>query len=138
MILFHNRFVRWNLFYLYQIFLVLLAVLPINGSANSTLNHVFVVTIRLDYFLHCLVYIPLVTFAWIDKKMSLSRFSIEIILWIFGLLLFAFATEGIQYLLPYRAFNINDLLANGLGIIIGFVIIMVFVKMQISTPVETD
>ena len=34
-------------------------------------------------------------------------------------LLFAFGLEFIQYYLPYRAFNINDLIANGIGIAIG-------------------
>ena len=40
-------------------------------------------------------------------------------------LLFATANEAVQYLLPYRAFNINDLLANGLGVMLGSV---VFIK----------
>ena len=34
-------------------------------------------------------------------------------------LLMAFATEGVQYCLIYRAYNINDLLANFLGVLLG-------------------
>ncbi|MBN1227066.1 MAG: hypothetical protein JXA79_08735 [Deltaproteobacteria bacterium] len=35
--------------------------------------------------------------------------------------MFAQGTEGIQYLLPYRAYNVNDLLANSIGITLGAV-----------------
>ncbi len=43
-------------------------------------------------------------------------------MWIAALLLFAAATEWIQYYLPYRAFNINDLISNCLGIILGLIL----------------
>ena len=39
-------------------------------------------------------------------------------------LVFALLNEAVQYLLPYRAFNINDLLANGLGVLLGAVVCM--------------
>jgi VanZ family protein len=32
-------------------------------------------------------------------------------------LLIAFSLEGIQYFIPYRVFNNNDLEANGIGVI---------------------
>ena len=34
-------------------------------------------------------------------------------------LLMAFATEGVQYFLSYRSYNVNDLLFNFLGVILG-------------------
>lgn len=119
-----NRVVRWKLFYYYLIVLILLSVLPIN-STGSSINHVFVVSIRLDYLLHCLVYIPLVFFAWIDKEMNILRLPFKTVGW--GIIIFAFAivTEWIQFFLPYRAFNINDLIANTLGVLIGFLIITI-------------
>jgi VanZ family protein len=43
----------------------------------------------------------------------------KVILLVAAGIAFAVAHEGIQYLLPYRSFNINDLLANGLGVLIG-------------------
>jgi VanZ family protein len=122
MVLFKSIVVRWKLFYLYIFFLVLLSVLPING-AGSSMNHIFVVSIRLDYFLHCLVYVPLVVFTWMDKEIDTIRTPFKALGWIMILLLFAAVTEWIQYFLPYRAFNINDLISNCLGIIIGLIII---------------
>jgi VanZ family protein len=115
-----NRMVRWKLFYFYLAFLVLLSVLPINSSGSS-INHVFVVSIRLDYLLHCLVYIPLVLFLWLEKKSEFLIRSRITIIWVTVLVIFAAATEWIQYYLPYRAFNVNDLISNCLGIILGFI-----------------
>ena len=31
----------------------------------------------------------------------------------------AFSTEGVQYFLTYRSYNINDLLSNFLGVLLG-------------------
>lgn len=115
-----NIIVRWRLFYLYTLFLILLSVLPINSG--SAINHIFVVSIRLDYLLHCLVYIPLVAFTWIDKEI-ISTWTVKAFGWIMALLLFAAITEWIQYFLPYRAFNINDLLANALGVALGIIVL---------------
>ncbi|MDO9254909.1 MAG: hypothetical protein Q7U54_05285 [Bacteroidales bacterium] len=40
------------LFWLYLFFLILMAVLPINGTNNTTLTDVFIINIRLDHLLH--------------------------------------------------------------------------------------
>jgi len=56
---------------------------------------------------------------------SFSRNLQATLLYILLGLLFATANEAVQFLLPYRAFNINDLLANGLGVMLGSV---VFIK----------
>lgn len=122
-----NIVVRWRLFYLYALLIVIISVLPINGPGTA-INHIFIVSIRLDYLLHCLVYIPLVLFLWIEKGSDLVLTSGKIFIWIILLLVFAAITEVIQYFLTYRAFNINDMLANILGIIIGFAIVLLYNK----------
>ncbi|MCF8367457.1 MAG: VanZ family protein [Bacteroidales bacterium] len=110
-----------TLFIGYTILLFLLAILPINSS-GSAINHTFVVSIRLDYLLHCVVFIPWMLLLWkwtgVNFRISLGRSVLFILL----SLLFAMCNEGVQYFLPYRAFNINDLLANGLGVLIGAVV----------------
>ncbi len=122
MVLFKSIVVRWKLFYFYSFFLVLLSGLSIN-SAGSSIHSIFVISIRLDYLLHFLVFFPLVVFTWIDKEINTFRTPIKAFGWIIILLLFAVVTEWIQYFLPYRAFNINDMIANTLGVIIGFALI---------------
>jgi VanZ family protein len=37
----------------------------------------------------------------------------------------AVMTESVQYLLPYRGFDINDLVANFLGVTVGWVALLI-------------
>ncbi len=116
-------------FYTYLAVLILLAVLPLNGT-NSILNNNYLLNIRWDYLLHALVYIPLVPIArrsfsvggnikhrtWNTKLGTLNIIILS--------LLFAFSLEGVQYFLSYRAFNMNDLVANGIGVGLGYLIVI--------------
>jgi len=114
-----------RLFYFYTIILVLLAILPINSiSPDSALNNIYIISIRLDYLLHFAVFIPWVFLLWKMVGVSFSSNLQATLLYIILGLLFATANEAVQYLLPYRAFNINDLLANGLGVLLGSVLFL--------------
>ena len=108
------------LYYSYTVILILIAVLPLNSS-GSAINHTFVVSIRLDYLLHCAIFIPWVFLLQRFTLFNFRTFPVKTIVLLLGGVLFAFAMEAIQYVLPYRAFNINDLLANGLGVVLGFI-----------------
>lgn len=107
------------LFLIYPFTVFLLSILPINGSTSS-LNHIYLIHIRLDYLGHAALFLPWVplvvwmgifgqkrTFFWILANTIIS-----------GVLL-GTLTEGIQYFLSYRSFNINDLIANILGVLLG-------------------
>ncbi len=100
--------------YIYLLILLLGAVLPLN-SGSSSLNDHYTLHIRWDYLLHALVYIPLPVLM----GLSLKKGSWILII-LFGLL-FAVMFESLQLVIPYRAFNINDLIANGVGVIIGLI-----------------
>lgn len=106
---------KW-IFWFYALFIVLLVVLPINSTGE--LNDINIITFRGDYFFHVLVFIP-----WSFFQPALRNKTIT---WLLLGLIFASATESLQYLLPYRAWNINDLLANILGVILGFVLYKLF------------
>ena len=118
-----NIVMRWKLFYLYALLLVIVSALPINGP-GTVINDIFIISIRLDYLLHCLIYLPLVFFLWIEKESDLFITPGKTFIWITILLIFAVITEGMQFFLTYRAFNINDMLANIIGIVIGFAIVL--------------
>lgn len=111
--------INW-FFSIYTTLIILLYVLPINSSESEfNLNDVFVVSIRLDYLAHFVIFIPWM-FLWKkNTKMSFKKNAGRTIWFITVGLLLAFGLELIQYYLPYRAFNINDLIANGIGIGIG-------------------
>ena len=121
-----------KLFIAYTILLLLLAVLPIN-SAGSTINHTYIVSIRFDYLLHFSIFLPWMFLLWKVGGVSFRSNFYQSLFYISLGLLFAMANEAVQYLLPYRAFNINDLLANGLGVMSGSVI---FIKQTVIQ--ETD
>jgi VanZ family protein len=110
-----------QLFIVYTVILVLLAVLPINSSGNS-INHTYVVSIRLDYVLHFAIFIPWMVLLWRLTGNGFRKDTGKAVLWILLALLFAMANEAVQYFLPYRAFNINDLIANGVGVLLGAVV----------------
>jgi glycopeptide antibiotics resistance protein len=103
-------------FLLYLLFLILMTILPLNGSSSAHLNDILVVNIRLDYLIHSILFIP-----WIFLYLISFRPAgiWEKLLMIAAGLLMAFSTEGVQYFLSYRSYNINDLLSNFLGVILG-------------------
>jgi len=59
-------------------------------------------------------------------------YNMKKIYWVLIGLLFAAGSEGLQYLLPWRAFNVNDLLANGLGVLLGFLSIRLFLVKRLK------
>ena len=112
-----------TLFVTYTILLFLVAILPVNSS-GSAINHTFIVSIRLDYLLHCAIFIPWVFLLQKNTQLNLRSFPVKTLGWLVVGVLFACAMEAVQYVLPYRAFNINDLLANGLGVVLGFILLI--------------
>ncbi len=103
--IFNSKFLFWGYFG----FIILLVVLPLNSAGE--LNDVNIVSFRGDYFFHAVVFLP-----WAFFKVP---FRFHAFTWFCLGLLFAAATEGIQFFLSYRAFNINDVIANMAGILIG-------------------
>lgn len=116
---------KW-LFSSYLIVIILLVTLPINSAGE--LNNITIITFRGDYFFHLLMFLP-----WLFFGSALRMKPLYCLL--IGLLV-ASATEGLQYLLPYRAYNINDLLANTLGVVIGFLLFIIYHYManRFKTP----
>lgn len=104
-------------FWLYFIAVILLIILPINGK-RFNLNDIMIISIRGDYFFHALVFIP-----WAFFMLAMRQ---KAGLWLLLGLLFSTGTEMLQYLLPYRRFNINDLLSNSLGILLGMALLAIF------------
>ncbi len=94
---------------LYLVSLAVMVVVPLDGL-NMSLADVFVLELRLDYLLHLLVFMPLVV-LW---HLGFPRHPVWMVLGV-GLAL-AVGLEGVQYLLSYRSFNVNDALANAAGI----------------------
>jgi len=106
------------LLWIYLVAMLLLVVLPINSPEKSTLNDNYTFGIRWDYLLHAIVYIPLPVLLALNKKINF---------WI-GLLLALILASGFEFMqmaLSYRAFNINDLVANLIGVGLGVFLLLI-------------
>lgn len=98
-------------------YFVLLAILmwaPLNG-VGIPLNN-YILGLRADHLLHASVFIPCTLFLMdvIDKRWLVWLAAVGI-----GLL-----TEGGQWLLPYRGYDVNDLIANAIGVTMGWLVIL--------------
>jgi len=103
----------------YILLMIVLALLPINGK-NASMNHTYVLDLRLDYLVHGLVFIPLITLACMafPGYRRGKRFWQGFLLVCACMVIAAFC-EIIQYPLTYRTFNVNDLAANITGVLTG-------------------
>ena len=118
----HSSFFR-KLFWLYTGAIFLLVALPINSAGE--LNDVTVLSFRGDYFFHALMFIPWMFFRPVFRFTDLP--------WLLWGLMFAAGSEGIQYLLPYRAYNVNDLVANVIGVALSFLVYSLWVRIVVSS-----
>ena len=118
-----------SLFYTYLCFLVLMAILPLNGFTTTAMNHVYIVRIRLDFFLHGILYLP---WCFVYRSSFHPKGLAATLLMVSAGLLMAFATEGVQYFLTYRTYNINDLLSNFLGVLLSVIALVIFTKIKPS------
>ncbi len=105
-------------FYFYILAIILLVALPLNTARD--LNNITIIMLRGDYFFHILLFLPWMAFA--------KGFRIPSFLWLLSGICFAGASEFLQYFISYRAFNINDLIANSAGVLLGSALFWIFRK----------
>ena len=107
------------LFRIYLISLFLLAILPING-VSSPLNNTYIVHLRLDYLAHGIVFVPWMAIASRGVKFEkpegwVWRFLVLLLAGI----IYAAICELVQLPLTYRTFNVNDMIGNATGVVVG-------------------
>lgn len=108
-----------NLTYIYIVALFLVSMLPINGK-DSAINKIYFTSaeIRLDYLLHSILLVP-----WMPLRILYEKTSRSVIFqWLSMGMMLAVSVEAVQYILPYRTYNIIDLLANIIGVFIGLLL----------------
>lgn len=102
--------------------IIVQAIAPING-VNSKLNNTYLISIRLDYLFHVAMFACLSVLFRLAYFPERSLTFSKAVLYFGVMLTAAFFSEAIQWLVPYRVFNINDLIANFLGVILSFLLI---------------
>ena len=126
-----NRFITYG----YLVLLLVGTLIPLN-SVSTALNDNYTLHIRWDYLLHAAAYLPLpvLMLLYLEKgSFKLDQFiggQGRFLLWIvlFPLFIASFY-EALQLIVPYRRFNINDMLAGSIGVIIGLVLLPVLKKL---------
>src|SRR5574344_752705 len=114
-----NRRIRKHLSPIYFVCLFVLMWAPM-GFMGLPLNN-FVFGIRLDHLLHASIYIPCAWFLMDTPKLPRSALLI-------AALSVALITETGQYFLPYRGFDINDLVANFMGVTFGWLLLLMMTR----------
>ncbi len=106
---------RWILFVfaIYAICILLLNILPL--SLSEEINEMYIWEFRADYITHGLIFLPWSLFQFLFFKK-------EKIAWFITGAIFSFAIEFVQYFLPYRSFNVFDMLFNFTGLVMGYLI----------------
>lgn len=89
---------------------------PLNG-VGIPLNN-YVLGLRMDHLLHASVFIPCALFLY-DLYRQGNKWSVWVTAVAVGIV-----TETVQWLLPYRGFDINDMVANFLGVTLGWLAIL--------------
>ncbi len=106
-------------FVFYIVFILIVLIIPLNTTGLSEANNIYILTFRLDYLIHTLMFLPWVFVCEISFGQSLRYPKLVILL--SGIFLAA-ALEYSHYFLPYRAFNVNDLIYNVVGVLLGSLI----------------
>jgi glycopeptide antibiotics resistance protein len=120
--MFYQKIFGILLFILYISVVLLLNTLPLELATqiNDTVWGEF----RLDYLTHALIFLPWIFFQfWFRRIKKRSWFLLGFVL--------ALLIEGIQYYLPYRSFNMYDVLFNVAGLIMSYLLFSgLYLKLQ--------
>lgn len=110
---------------------------PLNGVGIPLDN--YILGLRADHLLHASVFIPCTLFLMdlfasekrktknenpiANPTVSLFASRFSFLTWLLAIAI-GLTTEWGQYLLPFRKFDINDLIANALGVTLGWMVIL--------------
>lgn len=111
-----------KIFWIVTTIIIVQAIAPING-VNSKLNNTYLFYLRLDYLVHVAMFACLSVLFRLAYYPEKSLVFSKAVFYFSVMLTAAFCSEAIQWLVPYRVFNINDLIANFLGVILSFPLI---------------
>lgn len=117
-----SRIFNCKVFIFYIITIFFLVILPFNSAGE--LNNITIINFRGDYFFHSILFLPWMFFGKVLEKSLLNWFVLG--------LFYASFSEFIQFFLSYRSFNINDLIANLIGVFFSFFILKIFIFFTIN------
>jgi VanZ family protein len=128
-----NRLVRlvqpfagW-LFITWFVAIIILSFLPSVGKTTSV--DIGKIEIRLDYLYHIIIYLSgtilAILYAVPSPKFPAKSSFLRTMLAVSFMILLALLLEYIQKLIPSRTFNINDIISNLMGVLLGTVLTII-------------
>ena len=96
-------------------------------SKDFSLNHYNVGVIRLDHFLHLIMFFPIPILLYPLVKKKNNRVFIVFLLGLSLAVLF----ESIHYFTPYRSFTVLDLCFNIIAVLLGTLLLIVLKRFKI-------
>jgi VanZ family protein len=111
-----------TIFWIFTAIIIVQAIAPING-VNSKLNNTYVFYFRLDYLVHVAMFTCLSILFRLAYFPEKNLVFSKVVFYFSVMFAAAICSEAIQWLVPYRVFNINDLIANIFGIVLSFPLI---------------
>lgn len=97
---------------LLRVYLVGIVVLALVPTGGMNMSSVTVLSLRADYLAHVVLYVPWAFLGLAARKREPLWFALGVLL--------AAGSEGLHHLLDYRTYNVNDLLANMIGVAAGY------------------
>lgn len=110
----------------YIIALILLSIVSFNGDLAPNKKHW--VGIRTDYIIHTLFFVPWMVLANLRWNQPNKW---KIFCYLFGIgAIMAAGSEFVQLMIPKKTFNPIDLAANGVGIVLGAIVWILFASLD--------
>ncbi len=108
-------------------YITVLTILLVMPLGDIRIEQVQVSGLRGDYIVHCLVYTP---WMFLGKFIFSEKFNI--LKWLIIGIIYVAVMEFTQYLIPYRGYNIYDLIAGEVGLICSYLLMLLFRRIRIS------
>ena len=114
------------IFFTYLLTITIVAVFPFSATNVGAMNQVYILSFRLDHFLHVLAFIPLYPLAiWLFHPQTRQQILVSFLV----SMLIAALAEFVQYFIDYRTYNPADLVSNLAGVLLGFLLILAVRKL---------
>lgn len=124
-------FAGW-LFITWFVAIIILSFLPSVGKTTSV--DIGKIEIRLDYLYHIIIYLSgtflAILYAVPSPKFPAKSPFLRTLLAVTFMILLALLLEYLQKLIPSRTFNINDIISNLMGVLLGSLIYFFLIRQE--------
>jgi VanZ family protein len=118
--LLQNRPIFRIVFYCWLVFITISSLIP--NISTKGIEEKLGTELRLDYFIHFFIYFIL-AYAFIMQFSKKEKIKRSDFIWIIlGGIIYGVGLEGLQLIIPGRAFNFLDIVFNTLGIVSGLLV----------------